>query len=174
MEYREKFLELALQRGVISVAGGRVFTDKTFGNSGELLGYAALACRQAMERIPVLREADVLVAFGTAQESLPLLAVAAQPFGDGAAKDYIHPAMRSYFDRSFLKGKKLVMLTMNESDLLPPAVQAFASGHGAKFLGTVSLFSERADQGNTRFDVSHIRVFCHVEILAHFGKLVEA
>lgn len=162
--YRDQFLKLALEARIITIAGGDVRMDKTFQGNGHALQLAAFACREAMEQTPPLHKAEVLVALEHISYTLPFVAVAAQSFRGGDAKGFVHYDTHRHYDRSWLGGKKVVVLALKEDDLLPAAVQASINHYGGQLLGTVALLSERANE-EKHFDIPMVRVLCKDDVL---------
>jgi hypothetical protein len=90
MKYRDEFLKLALETGVITVTEGKVILDPYFLGNGHLLQLAALACREAIND-PKNGIYIAGVHVGFEDESYPLLAATALEYPGGFGwRGFIH------------------------------------------------------------------------------------
>lgn len=140
MTYRDQFLRLALDTGILSVQNDRVKFDGFFGGNAHAVELAAHACRERMNKTPPLYEAEVLMSFD--HPGYPLLVAAALPFQGGDAKGFVSFGYHSNYPRDFLRGKNVAILGTREDEAELNGAAGYITGqYGGNLIGAVMLFS---------------------------------
>ncbi len=190
MKYRDQFLKLALETGVIQVTEDRVTLDPYFLGNGHLLRLAALACREAIND-PKNDVYTASVYVGFESEGYPLLASTAMEFRGGDARGFIH---RHQFTDMFdgqkyreatkqrlqeLRGTVIIVGTLEcETTMAVPCWGLSSAGlakhNGIPCSAAVFLYSSCVDQQNNRnAELPIVRVLTEQHVRAKAAELKE-
>lgn len=170
--HRDTFLKLALQTGIISVSEGKVKFDQTFHGAAGILRLAANACREIINNpLNGLHEAKVLFSFGYISYELPLLTLTGQEFRGGDGKSFVHYDVHRWYDCDFLRGKKVIVLSVDDEDLSFPEAHHFINDkYGGDLLGFVTLFSRRDDEFPP---LPVFRLLCEEDVIQEVNSIQE-
>ncbi len=173
VEFREKFLTLALAQGVITKnERGRIFLSPHFGGRARLLQLAALSCRQVINSQEQCSEADVLMTFDG--PDYPLLPAVAMTYLPSDAKDFVGYGFHHKYPRDFFRGKKVLLLGTLESETEIRGAKEYieSSDYGGVVVGAVMLFSESFSRAqNDTFGIPIVRVIEAEDII--FKEAIE-